>query len=416
MIKKNIIITISALILIAAVTMIILKYSWRFKEVKSEVIVTFPKNIKGVIPYRETVFKSFSDETNRPLELIIDDSKSYLDTLKVLLQTGNSDIFYVVNSHGLTDPLIAESLYDFKIRDWSLHKLKKNYTTFSDTDSYFTYIPITWAPWGIYYNKAVFKSLGIKEPTSFSEFEEACNKILQNNIVPFSMIQGLEWPLTSWFDYLSIRINDSSFHKDLLAGLVDFTSEEVKNIFYALYGLIEDGWFNIDPSSEWTNMVSTIISGETSMALSSTFFYDEIPLDERQNIGWFPFPNIKNRNNYEIVTSSGFLTNGISHNIEGVKEFYKYILGNRGQDLIFENTNLNPVNYSIIKKTERDDLIKGYKNLSKSKELLPSLERNTNSDLIIPIKGSLNMLFKIESKKEIELLLERLENIREESI
>ena len=416
MLKKN---KLSILLIIGVVVITILIIYLKLKPQTRvdipRIMVSFPSDLKNINYLSSDLLDLFTDETGITYNVLIRESKLYLDGLNDHLKKNyEGDLYYVVNSRTISDPSIFNSLYDFEVKNNSFKKLSDIFKTFHSSGEHFTYVPVTWSPWGIYYNKKVFADLDLKEPKTFDDLVTLSNVLIEHDIVPFSMVQGQKWPLTSWFDYISIRLNGADFHRQLLSGAIDFSSDEVKNVFNMLFDFMESGWFNVDSSSDWTNMVSTLVDGKTAMCLSSTFFYDEISVDNRYNIGWLPFPVVKKGRYDEIVTSSGFITSNVSVNIEGVNEFFKYILSNNGQQLIQDSTDYNSLNRNVIKKTDRVDLINGYNNLSKSRKLLPSLERNTHPKIIIPLKFTLNKMFYLESDENIGLLLESLENIRKD--
>lgn len=407
--RKSLLVFIPLIITVVIITVIKIKKS---SNSNIAITVTYPKDIQNLDIMSNILLDDFSIKKNIPHHFNVDDSSVYLDELKnKLKEPEQGDIFYVVNNRTVNSPDITNPAYDFEITDRSFKKIPDSLKSISEVNKTFTYVPFTWAPWGIYYNKRIFKTLGFEEPESFYQLEEICVKLIQNDIIPFSMMQNLKWPLTSWFDYISIRKYGAGFHNNLLAGRIDFTSDEVQTIFLTLYEIINKGWLYTTESGEWSIMTDTLTDGRTAMALSSTFFYTNIPETERENIGWFPFPGMNSEYNDEIITSAGFLVSNTTDNIDGVKEFCEYI-ASEGQKIINNYTVFNPIDEKLIRRSDREDLLEGFRNVARSSKVIPSFERNNHPLLLNPLKYSINRLFYLTSDDEILKILEELEIIR----
>lgn len=409
--KRILIIITSAILILGSIFLFLTRE--REARSKNRIVITYAKGSSDIDSLSNRLLTDFYHNRKIPFRYVVEESNFYMDIINnQLSNSGLSDSYYVVNNSQITSPEISNSAFSFELGDRALRKLPRSFKTLSRVNKSFTYAPVTWAPWGIYYNKKIFKELGLKKPKTFKDLEVLSQTIIESNKTPFSMVQRQKWPLTSWFDYISIRNNGASFHNNLLAGRLTFKSPEVEEVFLSLFKIINSKWFYTDlEDSSWKTMVDTFESGNTVMALSSTFFYDNISEEYRDNVGWFKFPLIDSEYNSEIVTTSGFITSGNSKNIEEIKELYRYIY-NQGAKIITNNTQLYPINSKEIRKLAREDLSNGYKNIKRSDQLLPSFERNSNSQLLNPLKSSINRLFYIESEEEIKPLLEGLEEIR----
>ncbi len=398
--KKRIITLSIIAILVFFTTIIIIS-----NKVDGQIKITYPLDIKELDILGRQFVNKFNSASNVEGSVVVNNSSSYLSDIRqdMMLEEG-SDLYYVVNSSTLKENDIIDGTMEFKLKNFDY--IPRSFKTFSSNSRFFRYIPITYAPWGIYYNRSIFKEHNLKEPKTFEELEVLVSNLIKIDKTPFSMTQGLKWPLTSWFDYLSIREYGGTFHNRLLSGYESFTSEKVKSLFYNIYDLINNGWFKLDNDSDWTIMVSDLVQGESAMMLSSTFFYDEIATNSKENIGWFPFPS--SNFNDEIVTSSGYIVSQKSENIKGVKALIDFSYSRVGQSFIEKNSQLHPID----KNSNRDDLSKGLKHIKLANYLLPSFERNNNNTLLIPLKFTLNKLFTIDSKSEIDNILIQLELLR----
>ena len=83
----------------------------------------------------------------------------------------------------------------------------------------------SWA--GVYYNKEVFEQFGLEPPNTWEEFIGICDTLLANGITPMSLAGQNPFISIYWFDYLNMRLNGPEFHRDLVAGRVDFLDPRV---------------------------------------------------------------------------------------------------------------------------------------------------------------------------------------------
>lgn len=278
-----------------------------------------------------------------------------------------------------------------------------------DNGNYYFY-PITWSSWGIYYNREVFKNNKIKEPKDINQMYKVFDNFKSRGITPISMVSSYYWPLTAWWEYSNIRDNGSTFHKDLLAGKVDFESKRVKELYVELFSLIENNYFSDSDNNNWRSMVADLESGKTPMLLGGSFIYKELSSSDRDNIGWIPFPAGKNSD--EIISSSGFYITGDEDKIESIKEFLTFTTSYKLQDYINTNSPFLPVNRKVMRSENKYNMYEAYKNIQKASNLITVLDRNSNGEIIYPIKWSILSLFHLKSGDDIDTLLEKLESER----
>ncbi len=410
--KKIVIISILIVLSILIISLFLFK---REGEVNTGEITLVIDNSRGDInSFNQTLLNLYSYQNDVIKQIVTSTEDNYLEFMGRGLSTeGVEDLYYTVFSSQVFDTALKADYTNSYNSDFSTDLPSIFYSFSNNRNSYF-YIPITWSPWGIYYNKKVFKELNLIEPKTLDELNDICNKLLINNITPYSMIQKVKWPLTAWFDYLNLRRNGVDFHNQLLAGLIEFTDPRVFEIYLEIYHMISDGYFNIDDTEyEWKSMISSLEQENTAMVLGGTFYYENASEDFKDNMGWFSFPIIVEGDNYsEVVSSSGYIINGSSENIEGVNDFIRYTLSYSGQRVIKEYTEYYPVNSELLSTYGRDDLNKGYENVLEAKKLIASFERNNSSKIHLQFKSSLNILFKIKGPNDITQLLLNLEKSR----
>lgn len=66
-------------------------------------------------------------------------------------------------------------------------------------------LPISCGPAPVYYNKQIYKDLGLEVPKTLAELEENCDKIKEAGITPFALANSSQWPGALTFIWLSLR-------------------------------------------------------------------------------------------------------------------------------------------------------------------------------------------------------------------
>ena len=408
--KKKIVVP----IIIGIVLVVALLLGKNISQITGNITMVYDTTIGDVNKFNRFLLNMYSQDKDITNNVVVADGDSYLDyVVNGITENKNEDIYYTNYSSQVFSRL--NGLYDIYPFEKNISKeLPASFYSLSKKDKSYIYVPITWSPWGIYYNKEIFNELGLSEPKTLTELDKISEKLLEEGITPYSMIQKIKWPLTTWFDYLDIRTNGAEFHNNLLNGKVSFTDDKVIAIYTRLYKMIADGYFNIDKTEfEWKSMLDTISEKKTAMVLGGAFFYDNASEELKDNLGWFPFPLNSIGDEYdEIVTTSGYVARYNIKNIRAVKDYIKYSLSYSAQQTIVNYSNFYPVNNSVLEKLNREDLNKAYSNISNANNLTASFERNCSSEFHIPIKWSINSLFSVKSDEDILGILKEVNKVQ----
>ncbi|MFZ4152148.1 ABC transporter substrate-binding protein [Streptomyces pseudogriseolus] len=155
------------------------------------------------------------------------------------------------------------------------------------------FVPTTYYWWGMFYRKSNFAKWGVSEPKSWDEFLDLCDTLKSKGITPIGLGAGgnTAWVASAWFDYLNIRVNGATYHRDLLAGRHRFDDPEVRRVF--------DRWREVlpyfDPDGTavaFQDASTSMLNGRSAMMLIGTFFADAAPKDALDDIDFFRFPVI----------------------------------------------------------------------------------------------------------------------------
>lgn len=115
----------------------------------------------------------------------------------------------------------------------------------------------------ILYNKAVFNAAGAKEPQTFDEFLDACEKIKASGVTPIAF-KNDSWAGFIWFEAL-IAAYEPQLYQDLCDGTASYTDERVVEVMNIWKEMIDKGYFTKPIAI--ADMEKQIANGEIAMML-----------------------------------------------------------------------------------------------------------------------------------------------------
>ncbi len=164
------------------------------------------------------------------------------------------------------------------------------------------FVPAAFSWSGIYYNREIFERYGLTPPATWEEFIRICDTLLANGITPMSLAGQNPFVSILWFDYLNMRLNGPEFHRDLIAGRVDFNDARVARVWEMWKSLLDRGYFNERPgSTSEMNSMTSLIRGDgdtplswekTVMALAPNFSLADLPPLFADELDFFQFPQM----------------------------------------------------------------------------------------------------------------------------
>lgn len=93
----------------------------------------------------------------------------------------------------------------------------------------------------IYYNKPLFDKYGLKQPTTFKEFENVCDVLVSKGVKPIGL-KSDSWASFLWFQQL-VASYKPSLYTDLVSGKVKYTDPQMKEVFAKWQEFINKGYF-----------------------------------------------------------------------------------------------------------------------------------------------------------------------------
>lgn len=192
---------------------------------------------------------------------------------------------------------------------------------------------------GIVYNKKAFADAGITEiPKTWDEFLAACEKLKQNNIIPFASNFKDKWPLNTWvYDTPRLIENNADFGNAKLDTDTPFTLDNgYGKAFSLLKELNEKGYLEPDiNSTNWEQSKKDIAAGKIGMYYLGNWVINQIigAGTTSDNVGFFPLPYDNSGTLHAGVSPDFFY--GVakdSKNLPAAKAFVKWMLEESGYE------------------------------------------------------------------------------------
>jgi len=207
-------------------------------------------------------------------------------------------------------------------------------------------VPYTYYQWGIYYNKDVYKQVGVEVPANWDEFVSNCEKFSAAGIDCITTGTKALWPGAGIFDYLNLRTNGYEFHMDLTAGKVEWTDDRVRATFAE--------WAKVQPyitanhaAIDWQDAAALLVQGKAANYVMGNFAVAVFKEGGMTNdtLGFMPFPTI----NPDVVRAEEAPTDTVhipagAKNVEDAKTFLAYLGTAEAQTKLNEALGQLPIN------------------------------------------------------------------------
>ncbi|MFF1417702.1 ABC transporter substrate-binding protein [Streptomyces sp. NPDC058280] len=248
------------------------------------------------------------------------------------------------------------------------------------------FVPTSYYWWGVFYRKSNFAKWGVKEPKTWDEFLGLCDTLKSKGVAPIGIGAGgnTAWVASSWFDYLNIRVNGATYHRDLLAGKHRFDDPEVRKVF--------DRWDEalpyFDPNGTalpFQDATTALLQGRTGMMLIGTFFADSAPKGELDDIDFFRFPVIDPKIPMaEEAPTDGYFASARTSRKDEVKEFMRYLATAEAQEIYIKGSSGTALPTHPDAKDSGTPLVKKGRALVESAEEVTQFFNRDSSDALQP--------------------------------
>ncbi len=148
---------------------------------------------------------------------------------------------------------------------------------------------------GVFYNRQVFKDLGLEVPKTQEELQHVIDVCKENGIIPFASHMVDSWSIgnvTMQFAINDIFSKNPSWGDDFRAGKEKYAGNADWEKVYNYNKLIYDNTFEDTFSLEQTACDAKLVNGEAAMKVSGAWSIQNfLDIDENFDFGIFPFPN-----------------------------------------------------------------------------------------------------------------------------
>jgi len=232
-------------------------------------------------------------------------------------------------------------------------------------------LPITQHYVAFFYNKKIFTKVGIEPPTTWTEFQMACEKLKAAGITPISLGAREKWPAQFWFDYLLLRTAGYDYRQRLMEGNASYADAPVRRVFNLWADLIEKGYFNTNPlHTSWdTGATDDVFKGQAAMTLMGTWVIGQYSDGNHkwqpgEDYDYFPFPIIdEGIPRYALGPIDGLILSKNAVQKEGAKEALTYLASltslkamSRGSGGFVPNTRVEEDFYSPMQQRMKKDI------------------------------------------------------------
>lgn len=261
------------------------------------------------------------------IQAIQDDQYDNLVKAK-LAGGGDVDIFYgQYQKYDVPNQLleISGEGFESRLNDIALQSLK-----YSDGKIYAFPAPAPLTAWGVFYNKQVFKDLGLSVPKTMNEFNKVLETIKAKGITPLYFSAKDGWTMLQ--------------HRNAVNGIVSGTDPGVwdklnknqiqwKDIpaFVDQYKEVENwvkqGYINKDlATATYDQQQQALVDGKAAIVIQGSFIEAEL-LKKKPDaqIGYFPLPNQDGTGKIPLSGATQIFINKNSEHAEAAKDLLRYL-------------------------------------------------------------------------------------------
>ena len=271
-------------------------------------------------------------------------------------------------------------------------------------------VPYTYYQWGIYYNKDVYKKVGVTEPKNWAEFVANCERFKAAGIDCLTTGTKALWPGAGIFDYINMRTNGYEFHMDLTAGKAKWTDPKTKAAFAEWAKVVPYTSANAS-AIDWQDAAALLVQGKAANYVMGNFAVDTFKKGgmTNDNLGFMVFPEITPGipRAEEAPTDTFHIPSG-AKNKEDAKKFLAFVASADVQTKMNATLGQLPVNNKS--KAADDPFIKaGFEELSTAYALAQFFDRDAPADMA---KAGMEGFQEFMAKPEnIDKILERLQKV-----
>jgi raffinose/stachyose/melibiose transport system substrate-binding protein len=239
--------------------------------------------------------KNFESKSGVKVTLRIIPNNSSRTLIQTQLRSGNGpDVFAYDTGPGFAGVLAnAGLLYNLtdhaKSADWTVYNWARGSVTFND--KYYG-IPDQIEEVGLFYNKDLFKQLGLKAPSTMADLEADAAALKKDGKIPFAAGNKEGWEGGHLLSMsLSSRVGPEQ-SKALVTNQTSWDSDGVKGAIGTWADFQKEGYLPPSPNAiTYDNSNALFYSGKAGMDPTGTWLVQDFPSAVKFDVGFVPFPS-----------------------------------------------------------------------------------------------------------------------------
>ncbi|MFK7694630.1 extracellular solute-binding protein [Paenibacillus sp. HJGM_3] len=193
---------------------------------------------------------------------------------------------------------------------------------------------------GLFYNKKIFKDLGVEVPKTWDEFLAVADKAKAKNITPLALASADAWVINMMVNTLWVRTAGADSVDGFVAGTRKWTDPDVLDGFKRYETLVKKDYFQEgNLGLKYAEQQNKFRNGEAAMMFDGSWANSAIVDPEKSKIpndvGFFSFPNLGGKGdnliNGSYSNGYGFSASLNDQEKKAVKEFIKQMFNEETQ-------------------------------------------------------------------------------------
>jgi raffinose/stachyose/melibiose transport system substrate-binding protein len=198
----------------------------------------------------------------------------------------------------------------------------------------------------VYYNKAIFKKLGVAEPKTYKDFTAICEKAKKAGYTPISFADKDKWPAFHQFSLFANNIAGKKKIWDTVAGKVSWKDPDyVRAVQLFFVDLCKAGYFIQDSASvSYDDGNALFYSGQAAMHMTGTWLISGMTTNVKDfEVGAFFFPSIDGKPVYPPAgVGSGYFVSAKTAHAKEATDFLDHLFSAGSGKVWMQDMQLTP--------------------------------------------------------------------------
>jgi raffinose/stachyose/melibiose transport system substrate-binding protein len=295
--------------------------------------------------------EQFEAETGIHVDYQIIPSDQYFNVLQTKLEAGGEGVDIFGGQSGKTDIQlqlnVEENAVPLTDEEWvqRMNPLSTEQVSLDGVVYGLTIWDTVGGSWVIVYNQQIFADNGLEVPTTFAEFDAACQTLLSAGITPIYEPVADGWHHVLWFAEMGpiYEANNPGLYEALNANETKLADDgTMLTALSQLKDMYDLGYFGPDTlSDEFVNTESALASGDYAMTVNRFGLPAQIeaayPDVSADTFAFFVIPLADNQIwNVNPAAPSKFIFSG-SENIDAAKAYFEFLTRPENLQYVLDN-------------------------------------------------------------------------------